>query len=407
MSLNPDTVVETWLQLAGADRRADARAGPSAVGIRLATTFVRSRRRTVRRDAMAAYAPLHRRLSRAVALAHCMRVDRRPRSAHARAVVRLCRFRGGSASSLRCRSQLDWARGFAVVRAGGAVAVAACGSTRDRMLVDHRPATVARSVAASCADTYVGARSDDARVAAATARGGDPRTPSCVLPDMLPPEDFRRLRVLLRYGRERARRRAGSGEPGLSVDERSALALRLSRDEVEIERHQRFRRRQRARSSAGCVWPRSGERIGPGTTALMRRFGALLPLVGELARKRRRRRPWSPRSRPSRRAAPGRGVEREHDRRIRRAFKQRHQCARQPHRRGDVHAQQRQPAVERLVLDRPERAEERSRVHQRVEPSELRLAARRRRWRNRRPPPWPDRAAGSPARGGPPPRISS
>src|SRR4029453_2910609 len=34
----------------------------------------------------------------------------------------------------------------------------------------------------------------------------------------------------------------GPAEPGLSVDQRSALALRLSRDQVEIERHQRLRR---------------------------------------------------------------------------------------------------------------------------------------------------------------------
>ena len=66
-------------------------------------------------------------------------------------------------------------------------------------------------------------------------------------------------------------------------------------------------------------------------------------------------------------------VQREHDGRVRRGIEQWHQRARQAHRGRDIDAQQRQPAVERLMFDGSERAQQRRRVDQPVEPADLRL----------------------------------
>ena len=66
-------------------------------------------------------------------------------------------------------------------------------------------------------------------------------------------------------------------------------------------------------------------------------------------------------------------VEREHDAAIGGAREQRHHDAREAHWRRDVDAQQGEPVVERLMLERAERAEQGSGVHERIEPSELRV----------------------------------
>ena len=137
-------------------------------------------------------------------------------------------------------------------------------------------------------------------------------------------------------------------------------------------------------SSPGCVWPRSGERMGPGTTALTRSVGRVLPLVGRARGERRDARLGHGIAAPVRARLLAAVVERE-DRRWRRATrKQRQQRARQAHRRGDVDAQQRQPRIERLMLDRAQRAQHRGGVHERVEPPESALQARSHVARNRR-----------------------
>ena len=140
---------------------------------------------------------------------------------------------------------------------------------------------------------------DDRLARGSARRGGARRRAISCCPTRLPRDDFRRLRVVLRYGRpssKRPTRTSGArsrltGEPCAGVDARAALGLRLRAEQMQIERHERLGRAAApTRSSPGCVCARSGERIGPGTTALTRRFARLFPFVGE----RRRPAPRAP-----------------------------------------------------------------------------------------------------------------
>ena len=72
--------------------------------------------------------------------------------------------------------------------------------------------------------------------------------PLAILPDMLPADDFRRLRVLLRYGAQwptTAQRSpsllhlAASAAPSMT---HAAFALRLPAEQIKIERHEHVRR---------------------------------------------------------------------------------------------------------------------------------------------------------------------
>ena len=146
-------------------------------------------------------------------------------------------------------------------------------------------------------------------------------------------EHFRRLRVALRYGRVPAKNgreagaRAAGAACGAAVTRRGARTSAARRGLTGEPRAavdqppSRLRRRRAgagraapasaigrsaAVSSPGCVSARSGERIGPGTTALTRRLGAVLPFVGQRRRERRQRPPSPRRTRPSTRAAPRR-----------------------------------------------------------------------------------------------------
>src|SRR5438105_1125475 len=66
-------------------------------------------------------------------------------------------------------------------------------------------------------------------------------------------------------------------------------------------------------------------------------------------------------------------VEREHNGRVVGGVEQANRCTREAHRRRDVDAQQREPRVERLMLDRSERAEHRSGMDEGVEAAKLRF----------------------------------
>ena len=126
---------------------------------------------------------------------------------------------------------------------------------------------------------------------------------------------------------------------------------------------------------------------------------AVLPFVGQFARERGDARLGHRVATPVRARLLAAVVEREHHARVRCVVEHRHQRARETHRRGDVHAQQREPAVERLVLDGPERPQQRGRVHQARRAGPVAPAAPWRRCRSRPPPPSRGRAAGSRARG--------
>ena len=149
------------------------------------------------------------------------------------------------------------------------------------------------------------------------------RARSCVLPDMLPADDFRRLRVMLRYGAQwrrgdERRRRGLTGQPCLSVDAarrsrafacaaragagtaapapRAAAAPRLSSPGMRLVAQ---RRADRARDD--------------GVDAQVR---AVLPFVGQFARERRHAGLGDGVAAPVRARLLAASVEREDDARI-------------------------------------------------------------------------------------------
>ncbi len=63
-----------------------------------------------------------------------------------------------------------------------------------------------------------------------------------------------------------------AAEPRLSVDERGAFRLALAGDQVQVERNSASAGADSRDPRPDACGPRSGERIGPGTTAFTRRF---------------------------------------------------------------------------------------------------------------------------------------
>ena len=126
-------------------------------------------------------------------------------------------------------------------------------------------------------------------------------------------------------------------------------------------------------SSPGCVCARSGERIGPGTMPLTRRFGGVFPFVGKDRKQGGQTCLGDRIGAPERLRVLAARVQRENDAAFGRGAQQRQQRASQPERREQIDPQCREPGIEGLVLDRTERAQLHRGVHDRVDAPVLRL----------------------------------
>ena len=212
---------------------------------------------------------------------------------------------GGVAAvgAVRARDRLGAAWPFASSRCAAARSRSPSCAWRPTSCWSRTWATAASSPV-TCAAPPTSARGSRPSCGGRTAPAG--RARMLVVPDMLPAEDFRRLRVMLRYARSGvARRRAG--EPGLSVDQLPAVRLGLPGDEVQIQRHEHIRRRQRRAIFAGMRLPAQRRADRARNDRVDAQASDDSPTRRRARAPASRRRPWSPRSRPSRRAAARRG----------------------------------------------------------------------------------------------------
>ena len=164
-----------------------------------------------------------------------------------------------------------------------------------------------------------------------------------------------------------------TGEPRLRVDQRAALGLGLRAQEMKVERHEAFGQRQRRPILARMRQCAKRRAHGTGHDRVHAKVRAVFPLVREdrvasaerpdlaAAYAPQYARGSSPRaSSVNSTHASGAAESSGSADRVNAIA------------RSKVHAQHLLPGIERLVLDRPERAQERRRVHEAVEPAELR-----------------------------------
>ena len=181
-------------------------------------------------------------------------------------------------------------------------------------------------------------------------------------------------------------------QPARTIDNAAAFTLGLAANQVQIQRHENVGQRQPrdvvARMTLRAQWRLHRSR----NDAVDAKACVVFPFIGEDREKRRQTRFGDRVSAPESRGLLAARVEGKCDARVRCGAQKWDQRAREAKRRQQIHAQGREPAVERLMLDGPERAELHRGMNDGVDPAVLRLKRAGHRPRNPRRSRSPDQS---------------